>query len=283
MTTWHVRWGLGLALLVAGLAAAADPAFINDEALSSRLRDQLEKDSTRKDHVPLSVLKSQLDRGRAVALARPPAAEGHHNPAELYADTRDSVVIFGGLYKCPKCTHWHVNKASGFAIATNALVTNYHVMDSTNATYQGAMTADGRFYRVLEVLAADEKADVAILRVDGPPLAPLPLRADAPVGAPVAVISHVDGRCYTLTTGIISRYFYEPSLRRFRSTGAERMAITADYAKGSSGGPVLDEAGNVVGMVCSTHSIYYDEAKDDNLQMVIKSCVPAVSLLRLLK
>lgn len=55
------------------------------------------------------------------------------------------------------------------------------------------------------------------------------------------------------------------------------MTITADFAAGSSGAPILSSEGNVVGVVCSTYSIYYDEAESGdptNLQMVIKYCVP---------
>ena len=60
------------------------------------------------------------------------------------------------------------------------------------------------------------------------------------------------------------------------------MSITADYAKGSSGGPVLDADGHVVGMVCSTQSIYYD-SRDKNklqgpLQMVVKNCIPVSAI-----
>jgi S1-C subfamily serine protease len=62
------------------------------------------------------------------------------------------------------------------------------------------------------------------------------------------------------------------------------MAITADYAKGSSGGPVLNARGEVVGMVSSTNSIYYtrEKGQNQNLQMVIKSCVPVGAISKLL-
>ena len=64
------------------------------------------------------------------------------------------------------------------------------------------------------------------------------------------------------------------------------MSITADYARGSSGGPVLNEHGAVVGMVCSTRTTYYGtkgKDKDDDVQMIVKFCIPGESIRALLK
>jgi serine protease Do len=56
------------------------------------------------------------------------------------------------------------------------------------------------------------------------------------------------------------------------------MSITADFAQGSSGGPVLDRRGNVIGVVAATLSLYNS---DNNLQMVSKEAIP-VSRIRAL-
>lgn len=70
------------------------------------------------------------------------------------------------------------------------------------------------------------------------------------------------------------------------------MNITAEYARGSSGGPILDERGRVVGMVSSTQSIYTNgrfrtENADSNppgaFQMCIRNCVPLVALQNVLQ
>ena len=82
-----------------------------------------------------------------------------------------------------------------------------------------------------------------------------------------------------MTSGDISRYYLS------RNTRSPRVAITADYAKGSSGAPVIDSKGSVVGVVSSTNSIFYNKVKgqDQNLQMVIKSCIPVGAIKSLIE
>ena len=124
---------------------------------------------------------------------------------------------------------------------------------------------------------------MAVVRLGGSGFKPIPLSsADGIAGAPVTVISHPNGMFYTVSQGIVSR-LYRAQQRSHR--GAPRLAITADFARGSSGSPVLDSAGNVVGVVSSTNSIYYnkDEGIDRNLQMVLKSCIPVSALRELLE
>lgn len=70
------------------------------------------------------------------------------------------------------------------------------------------------------------------------------------------------------------------------------MNITAEYAKGSSGAPVFDSRGRVVGMVSSTLSIYTGgrfrpenpgESTMGAFQMCIRNCVPLIRLKDILK
>ncbi|MBT3890365.1 MAG: hypothetical protein HOF72_07045, partial [Planctomycetaceae bacterium] len=63
------------------------------------------------------------------------------------------------------------------------------------------------------------------------------------------------------------------------------MFITADYAKGSSGSPVFNSLGEVIGLVSSTESIYYTQTNDvqKNLQMVFHNCVQGQAVLSLIK
>jgi serine protease Do len=138
-------------------------------------------------------------------------------------------------------------------------------------------------YPVVEVLAADAARDVALVKLGGAKNLPAaPVRAGSSPLTDVVVMSHPDGRFFSITKGVVSRYF-----RRGKDgKGPMFMQITADYAKGSSGGPVLNTAGEVIGLVSSTNSVYYNQDKDgdqQNLQMVFKDCVPADAILGLVK
>jgi S1-C subfamily serine protease len=60
--------------------------------------------------------------------------------------------------------------------------------------------------------------------------------------------------------------------------------VTADFAVGSSGGPVLNRKGAVVGMVARTRTIVADAGTDAAAsQMVVKMTVPSEAILRLVE
>ena len=236
---------------------------------------------------PAAELIKEL-RGRTthpLDLATTPNAGPTLTRSEIYQKSLESSLIFGHIYKCDKCAHWHGNVAGGFILTADGLaVTNFHVINSPKAAAFGAMTADGKIYPVKEILAASEPDDVAILQLEGATgLTPLPVSTAAEPGEEVTVVSHPSGLFYTLTQGVVSRY----SVQKPRvGHPIPSLEITADYAAGSSGSPVFDAYGNVVGLVKSTRSLYYEQEKDGtqkNLQMVIKTCVPASSILHLLK
>ena len=83
-----------------------------------------------------------------------------------------------------------------------------------------------------------------------------------------------------LPAGIISRYQKTKRANKI----VPMMTITADFAQGSSGAPILDDRGRVVGLVTSTSSVYYPakNGKKEQLQMVFKQCVPGASILKLI-
>ncbi len=203
-------------------------------------------------------------------------------PAELYACARPSVVAIAQIYKCGKCSRWHGGSATGFIIRKDGLiVTNFHVVgEGGKGDALGVMLADGRVFPIQSVLAADRLNDVAIVKIAADNLPALPIAPDVPIGGKVYCLSHPVQHFFTFTEGQVSGKFIEPDRRGM----IRQLAITADYAKGSSGGPILNENGAVVGMVRSTSSVYYnqEQGEDKNLQMVWKLCVPSGAILDLM-
>ncbi len=207
-----------------------------------------------------------------------------------HASWQKAVVVIGSISKCEECPEWHMDSVSaGWFMTPDGLVaTNYHVLEDEEAEQLGVMTADGRVFRIKEVVASDRHGDAAILRIeaDGEQWEWLPLASGAEPGEEVRILSHPDGRFYSLSTGIVSRLHRAPA----EEDGESRVwtTVTADFGAGSSGAPVLNEQGEVVGMVSSTAVLLADpeEGKDpaaEDVQMVFKDCVSLETMRGLLE
>lgn len=259
--------------------ASANPPVIDDQEIINRFQAGLEP-QIGKDGIP------SADELATAAKAAPrktctvplPPAKPAENPD--YETLSRAVHVIGTLYKCGKCDKWHQGaSATAWCLSPDGLMaTNAHVFRSAKGAIMGVADRDGNTRPVIELLGFDAATDVAIFRVRAEGLAAVPLGPAAEVGAPVTVISHPAGNHFIKTTGHVARYAK-------RSTGPKSpktiwMSITADYAKGSSGGPVFNDKGEVVGMVASTLSLYTEPtrpktAPTGHLQMVVKHCVPA--------
>jgi S1-C subfamily serine protease len=260
----------------------AERRYFNDLKLGSDFQKGLEKLLDGNQSVGLSDLKKQLTQKHSkVVLGQIPIHST--SPNKLYDQICKSVLVMGRLYNCGKCSKWHTSMASAFVIGQDSIiVTNYHVLAKDEAEILGAMDNEGTIYAVEKVLAANQQDDLAILKLRDAKLIPMSLAKPANVGSDVWVISHPNRKLYTMTKGMVSRYHM--ILNNDRKPG-RRMAITADYAKGSSGAPVFNRKGQVVGVVSSTSSIYYsvENGKKENLQMVVKNCIPVESIHELIQ
>jgi len=265
-------------------AADRTPAYISDSEVQARFVKEMSKLLEDEKTTDPAELAKQLQAEATCELDLPTTRGGTGlTPVKVYQQAADSVLCFGNIYKCGKCSKWHANLAGGVILTADGIaVTNYHVMDNDKAGAFGAITRDGRVFPVSEVLASSKAADAAIVRLEASGLTPAALSINDPVGTPVCAITHPTGRFYTLTTGVISRYYMK---RAPRTSKTKRVCITADFAKGSSGSGIFNDSGNLVAIVTSTSSIYYNKEEGDakNLQMVIKDCVPAESILALVK
>jgi S1-C subfamily serine protease len=196
--------------------------------------------------VKMATLIDQLSR-KTCSLALPRPGSWKHNSSQVAESSKPAVLIVARLFRCQDCKEWTAAPASGFFIASSgAFVTSYHVVDEPRYETMIVMSGLGQVFPVREVLAADKEHDIAILRVEGRDLPALAIECSVQtMGSRVYVISHPYGHIYTMTEGIISRYCHLNEDEGPRNM----LEITADFAPGSSGAPVLDERGNVAGWV----------------------------------
>ena len=257
------------------------PGEVSDEAILERLDFEADKLIKAGRTVKMAELLAQLNR-RSCSVTLPKPSPARLAPGDLVARARAGIVAICDLYKCKKCPRWHVGASSGFMLTESGIcVTCYHVVNTPESPTLVAMTGDGRVIPVKEVLAANPNTDVAILRLEGTGFTALPLDTEAPIGSPVRVISHPDEHFFTFSEGIIARYVSVP----LEKNGGEvtMMAVTADFGAGSSGAPVFNERGGVIGMVNNTQSLYYDPKRSKDLQMVFKQCLPSQYIQQLIK
>ena len=130
---------------------------------------------------------------------------------------------------------------SGFFVGDNLIATNYHVIEGAA---RGTAKLVGQFstYTIEGVTATDQTNDLALLKVTMSGIKPLPLgnSSDVKIGETVYVAGNPKGLEGTFSNGIISS-------RRDPYT-KERLQMTAPISPGSSGGPVLNSKGEVIGV-----------------------------------
>src|SRR5262249_4148351 len=103
--------------------------------------------------------------------------------------------------------------------------------------------ADNREYREIEVVAADFAHDLVVLRVPARALSALLLGDSGRVqpGEPVVAIGHPLGLGNTVSNGLVSAVReIQPDL--------VMLQVSAPISPGSSGGPLLNESGEVIGI-----------------------------------
>ena len=144
-----------------------------------------------------------------------------------------------------------IGQGTGFFVADGVIATNHHVVES--AAQSRAVLEDGRSFPVEGVLAWDEDHDLALVSVAASPeiggYRSLPL-ADvaADLGDQVVVVGNPMGLSHTLSTGVVAAVREAEERSLFKG---EVIQITAAISSGSSGSPVMNTDGEVVGVVSS--------------------------------
>ena len=190
----------------------------------------------------------------------PTWAQVNQPPSTIFRNAKPSIVfIIAGDEKGNPTV-----QGSGFVIARDRIVTNHHVVAGTSTAI--AIFSDGTSSPVTTVIADSAAKDLIILGVSTGQRPAVALGDELALqqGDPVYAIGAPKGLELTLTNGIVSA---------FRTTD-DRFLIqsTAAIGHGSSGGPLFNAEGKVVGitsaMLSDTPGIYFSVGVGDLKRML---------------
>jgi tetratricopeptide (TPR) repeat protein len=133
-------------------------------------------------------------------------------------------------------------RGSGFFVAPDRIITNRHVIERAARVEVHLM--DGKKFPVRGVIAVDGEGDLALLKVDIPKHLAISLpiiRAVPQEGESIVVIGNPFGLEGSVSNGIVS------AVREISGYG-KIIQITAPISPGSSGSPVVNMFGQVIGV-----------------------------------
>jgi S1-C subfamily serine protease len=187
---------------------------------------------------------------------------------ELNHRARGSVVLLKNLDAGGEARA----EGTGFVIQGGYILTNHHVVEG--ASRMQAVLPDKSVLELPGVLAQDADHDLAILKAPAHHLVPLPLVRPGPTepGERVVVLGNPLGFSSTLSDGIVSAYREHGIDEDPDFIKGPLLQITAPISHGSSGSPVMNLNGEVVGVAVAV----YDGGQSLNF------AVPASSVRRLL-
>jgi S1-C subfamily serine protease len=135
------------------------------------------------------------------------------------------------------------SQGSGFFVAPNRIVTNLHVVGTANRVV--VETFCGRTFAVEGVRAYDRRHDLALLQAAVPATFETSILEVARIatvpGEPVFVVSNPKGAPWQVSRGLTMASW------DFQEFGV-MIPLTASLSRGSSGGPVVNLQGRVIGI-----------------------------------
>jgi thiol-disulfide isomerase/thioredoxin len=249
------------------IATAPTPRFvIEDEAWEEKVVAEAVRLKGAGKLRPLGEFRGELGRGRT-KLNLPPPGTARLSPAEVHDRLIASTLSIGLLVReSADSDEYHWDGATGYVITADGVaVTCRHVIEQEPEDVAEAWLAAadrfGNVHPISAVVASDPDADACFVRVQAPNLKPLPIRSGVRTGEPVHCLSHPGAVYFLFTSGHVARVLAlrdpddDPTFaeRVVPPTGRAvlHLNITAEFAPGSSGGPCVDEFGNLVGHIVS--------------------------------
>ncbi|MFV8161954.1 acid resistance serine protease MarP [Mycobacterium sp. 134] len=162
----------------------------------------------------------------------------------IVTTSRPSVVKIRGI--APSCQK--VLEGSGFVVAPNRVMSNAHVVAGADSV---TIEADGKTYDA-GVVSYDPNADISILDVPDLPITPLQFADQpAPKGTDAVVMGYPGGGDFLATPARVREIIELNGPDIYRSTTVTREVYTVrgTVRQGNSGGPMINRAGKVLGVV----------------------------------
>jgi len=161
---------------------------------------------------------------------------------ELFKKVKPSIVMILNYGKDGKT----LKQGSGFFISGNGeVITNRHVLE--DATKAELKTSEGKTYLISRIVAEDKEGDLIKVTSDIQPNKVIALKISASrpeEGERIIVIGNPLGLEMTISDGIVSAVREIPEYGRI-------IQITAPISPGSSGSPVINMKGEVIGIATS--------------------------------
>jgi tetratricopeptide (TPR) repeat protein len=164
---------------------------------------------------------------------------GPISPENLYSKCKESVItiLTFDSNRAP------LGQGSGFIVGKNRVVTNYHVAAGSSSA--SVVFSDGSMAPVTAVVAGSGPKDLVLIEAATGNRAALAIgnEVQLKVGETIYAIGTPRGLTSSLSSGLVSAFRQDQ--------GEFLIQITASIAPGSSGGPLLNSRGQVVGVTSS--------------------------------
>ena len=189
-----------------------------------------------------------------VAILLPNKINANYSAAQIAKNFSSSVVTIISLDENDQ----PLGLGSAFIYNKDCdIVTNFHVLENSKKAI--IKTQEGAKYKIVEVLKYDVQLDLLIAKTDITKFNPLDIgdSDSVIVGENIVAVGNPAGLAGTISKGIIS------GIRKFE--GIKFIQITSPISPGSSGGPVFNKNGKVIGVATS----YIMEGQNLNFAMPV--------------
>ena len=176
-------------------------------------------------------------------------------PQQIAQNALNSTV-----YLVTEKTGGMMSQGSGFFVHPGYIATNHHVIKNAKGAYV-KLVGQETTYTIESIAATDEEHDLALLKISSTTVPALPVANSdtVKIGETIYVVGNPKRLEGTFSKGIVSA---------IRSYGTNTwIQIDASISPGSSGGPVLNSSGQVIGVATAGHQ----DQDAQNLNFVVPS------------